>query len=382
MFEQYNNSKARIEEFRSFVNECVGPIAGQIDREEHTSQEVIDILGDSGYLGAIVPVEYGGKGMDLLTYGSLIEEIGKASSAILSLFTVHGMFITALIQWGTESQKSRYLPKLASGEIIGAFALTEPKNGSDAKNLQTTAELSGDKYVINGSKKWISMGMVADVFLTMGMVNGKPTAFIVENDREGFTASPVKGMLGLRGSMLAELSFDDCKIPMENLVCREGFGFSHVAGVCLDYGRYCISWGALGAAVGCLEASLAYVKERKQFGNPISQYQLIKAIIADMETDLEAGRLLCAKAGYEKLIDSPESIMTTTKAKYFVSKILKNISNDAVQIHGANGCSDTYPVERYYRDAKVIEIIEGSNQMQQLMISGYAYQKKLIKKEI
>ena len=185
MFEQYNNSKARIEEFRSFVNECVGPIAGQIDREEHTSQEVIDILGDSGYLGAIVPVEYGGKGMDLLTYGSLIEEIGKASSAILSLFTVHGMFITALIQWGTESQKSRYLPKLASGEIIGAFALTEPKNGSDAKNLQTTAELSGDKYVINGSKKWISMGMVADVFLTMGMVNGKPTAFIVENDREG-----------------------------------------------------------------------------------------------------------------------------------------------------------------------------------------------------
>jgi len=382
MFEQYNNSTARIEEFRSFVNECISPFAGKIDREEHTSQEVLDRLGSSGYLGAIVPVEYGGMRMDLLTYGSLIEEIGKVSSAVLSLFTVHGMFVTALIQWGTESQKSRYLPRLATGESIGAFALTEPTNGSDAKNLQTTAKLSGDEYIINGSKKWISMGMVADLFLTMGMVDGKPTAFIVENDREGFTASPVKGMLGLRGSMLAELSFDDCKIPVENLVCREGFGFSHVAGVCLDYGRYCIAWGALGAAAGCLEASLAYVKERKQFGNPISQYQLIKAIIADMETDVEAGRLLCSKAGYEKLIDSPESIMTTTKAKYFVSKILKNISNDAVQIHGANGCSDTYPVERYYRDAKVIEIIEGSNQMQQLLISGYAYQKKLVKQEI
>lgn len=379
MIEEYNKSIERSDEFRNFVFEFIHPYAVQFDQDEHVSKEFLYKLGQTGYLGAIIPSQYEGMGLDMLSYGILLEEIAKESSAISSIFTVHGMFITALLKWGTEEQRSKYLPKLAKGELIGCFALTEPNRGSDAGNPETTATASENEYVINGKKKWISMGQLADVFLVTATVEGKVTAFIIERGMNGFETLPISGMLGFRGAMLAELNFENCKIPNESIVGRIGFGFSHVAGVSLDFGRYCVAWGALGLATGCLEACLDYTRSRKQFGLLLSKHQLIKAMISDMETDIEAGRLICVKAGYEKLTGDPESIVTTTKAKYFLSKIIKDIASNAVQIHGANGCCDSYPVERYYRDAKIIEIIEGSNQMQQLMISSYAYQKKLRK---
>lgn len=379
MFEEYNKSIKRSDEFRNFVFEFIHPYAVKFDKDEHVSKEFLYKLGQTGYLGAIIPSQYEGMGLDMLSYGILLEEIAKESSAISSIFTVHGMFITALLKWGTEEQKSKYLPKLAKGELIGCFALTEPNRGSDAGNPETTAVASENEYVINGKKKWISMGQLADVFLITATVEGKVTAFIIERGTDGFDTLAISGMLGFRGAMLAELNFENCKIPNESIVGRIGFGFSHVAGVSLDFGRYCVAWGALGLATGCLEACLDYTRSRKQFGLLLSKHQLIKAMIADMETDIEAGRLICVKAGYEKLTGNPESIITTTKAKYFLSKIIKDISSNAVQIHGANGCCGSFPVERYYRDAKIIEIIEGSNQMQQLMISSYAYQKNLRK---
>lgn len=380
MFEEYNKSIKRTDEFRNFVSEFIHPCTVQFDKNEHVGKEFLYKLGQTGYLGAIIPSQYEGMGLDMLSYGILLEEIAKESSAISSIFTVHGMFITALLKWGTEEQKSKYLPKLAKGELIGCFALTEPNRGSDAGNPETTAVASENEYVINGKKKWISMGQLADVFLVTATVEGKVTAFIIERGTDGFDTIAISGMLGFRGAMLAELNFENCKISNKNIVGRIGFGFSHVAGVSLDFGRYCVAWGALGLATGCLDACLEYTRSRKQFGLLLSKHQLIKAMIADMETDIEVGRLICVKAGYEKLTGNPESIITTTKAKYFLSKIIKDISSNAVQIHGANGCCDSYPVERYYRDAKIIEIIEGSNQMQQLMISSYAYQKKLRKR--
>lgn len=379
MFEEYNKSIKRTDEFRNFVSEFIHPYAVQFDKNEHVGKEFLYKLGQTGYLGAVIPFQYEGMGLDMLSYGILLEEIAKESSAISSIFTVHGMFITALLKWGTEEQKSKYLPKLAKGELIGCFALTEPNRGSDAGNPETTAVASENEYVINGKKKWISMGQLADVFLVTATVEGKVTAFIIERGTDGFDTIAISGMLGFRGAMLAELNFENCKISNKNIVGRIGFGFSHVAGVSLDFGRYCVAWGALGLATGCLDACLEYTRSRKQFGLLLSKHQLIKAMIADMETDIEVGRLICVKAGYEKLAGNPESIITTTKAKYFVSRIIKDISSNAVQIHGANGCCDSYPVERYYRDAKIIEIIEGSNQMQQLMISSYAYQKNLRK---
>lgn len=379
MFEEYKKSIERSDEFKNFVIEFIRPLAAQIDKNEHMNREFVSQLGQTGYLGSLIPPQYDGMGMDMLTYGLLLEEVAKESSAVSSLFTVHGMFITALLKWGTEEQKCKYLPKLAKGELIGCFALSEPNRGSDAGNPETTAVVSENEYVINGKKKWISIGQLADVFLVTATVEGKVTAFIIERGTNGFDTSAISGMLGFRGAMLAELNFENCKIPTENIVGRIGFGFSHVAGVSLDYGRYCVAWGALGLVSGCLDACINYTRTRRQFGLLLSKHQLIKAMIADMQTDIDVARLICIKAGYEKLTGDPESIMTTTEAKYFLSKIIKDIANNAVQIHGGNGCCDIYPVERYYRDAKVIEIIEGSNQMQQLMISSYAYQRKLRK---
>ncbi|MBF0468716.1 MAG: acyl-CoA dehydrogenase family protein [Desulfamplus sp.] len=373
-------------------------------------------MAEEGYLGALVPADYAGKKrddeavtgkvstlslietskvdtrsltestdstnltgehkeMDALTWGLLCEEVGHASGSLVSLLTVHSMVIQAIVKWGTQEQRNHWLPRLASGEVIGGFGLTEVKIGSDARNAQTTATLDGDSYILNGQKKWISFGQVADLFLILAQVEGKATAFLVEREREGFSTEPIKGMLGFRSAMLAGLDMDNCRIPARNMVGKTGFGFSHVAGTALDQGRYCIAWGCLGLAQGCLDASLEYSSERKQFGVPLKEHQLIQELIADMITQTQAARMLCYNAAFLKENKDPSLIMETSMAKYFASRTALKVASDAVQIHGANGCSDTYPVERHFRDAKIMEIIEGSNQMQQIIISRYGYQR-------
>lgn len=360
--------------FRAFVDEEIVPYANQCDREERTPPELIKKLAQRGYLGAVLPKDCGGSGMDAIAYGLLNEEIGRGCSSLRSLLTVHSMVAYALLKWGSKFQKEYWIPRLASGEAIAAFGLSEPNVGSDAKAVETKATLSGDSYVLSGQKKWITYGQIADVFLIFAQCEGKPSAFLVEKNSPGLSIKPIFGMLGVKASMLAELHLDNCRIPQENLVCRQGFGFSHVASSALDYGRYSVAWGCVGIAQACLEACIQYTSQRKQFDVYLKDHQLIRQMITEMIANVKAARLLCYQAGYLKDIGAPKSIMETSIAKYFASTMATKVANDAVQIHGGNGCSSEYPVQRYWRDAKIMEIIEGSTQIQQLTIAEYGYQ--------
>ncbi|WP_413198528.1 acyl-CoA dehydrogenase family protein [Nostoc piscinale] len=368
---QQKNAQA---EFRAFVNQEICPDAGKWDRQEFTPPELIKKIAQRGFLGAILPQEYGGQAMDMITYGILNEEIGRGCSSIRSLLTVHNMVAHAVCKWGNKSQKEYWLPKLASGEIIAAFALSEPNVGSDAKSVETTAALVGDAYVLNGQKKWITYGQIADIYLVFAQCEGKPTAFLVEKNSPGFTVKPMSGILGVRASMSAELYFHNCQIPRENLVGRLGFGFAYIAASALDYGRYSVAAGCVGIAQACLEACIKYTNERKQFGVYLKEHQLIRQKITQMIANIKAARLLCYQAGYLKDINDPNSIIETAIAKYFASTVATKIANDAVQLHGGNGCSNEYPVERYLRDSKIMEIIEGSTQIQEITIAESGYQ--------
>ncbi|MHC5747093.1 MAG: acyl-CoA dehydrogenase family protein [Nostoc sp.] len=368
---QQKNAKA---EFRAFVNQEICPNAGEWDRKEFTPRELINKIAQRGFLGAILPQEYGGQGMDMITYGILNEEIGRGCSSIRSLLTVHNMVAHALCKWGNKFQKQYWLPKFASGETIAAFALSEPNVGSDAKSVETTATIAGNLYILNGQKKWITYGQIADVFLVFAKCDGKPTAFLVEKNSPGLSVKPMSGILGVRASMSAELQFNNCQIPEGNLVGKLGFGFSYIAATALDYGRYSVAWGCVGIAQACLEACIKYTNERKQFGVYLKEHQLIRQKITQMITNIKAARLLCYQAGYLKDINDPNSIMETSIAKYFASTEATKIANDAVQIHGGNGCSSEYPVERYLRDSKIMEIIEGSTQIQEITIAESGYQ--------
>ena len=365
-------------EFRIFVDAEIVPLADGCDREEHTPTQLIEKLAKKGYLGAIIPKDFGGSGMDAIACGLLNEEIGRGCSSLRSLLTVHSMVSHGILKWGSKQQKEDWLPKLATGEVIAAFALSEPNVGSDAKSIETTAKLSGDTYVLNGQKKWITYGQIADIFLVFAQCEGKPSVFLVEKNSPGLSIKPIFGMMGVKASMLAELHLDNCQIPSENLVGKPGFGFSYVASSTLDYGRYSVAWGCVGIAQACLEASIQYTNQRKQFGVYLKEHQLIRQMITEMTANVKAARLLCYQAGYLKETRDPKAILETSIAKYFASTIATKAANDAVQIHGANGCTSNYPVQRYLRDAKIMEIIEGSTQIQQITIADYAYQEYFI----
>lgn len=359
--------------FRAFVDTHIAPFADQWDREERYPAETIRELARAGYLGMVVPRAEGGTGSDMITFGLLNEELGRGCSSTRNLMTVHSMIAHVVHKRAGKHLKERYLERLIAGEIIGAFGLSEPNVGSDAKSVETTATLQGDTYILNGAKKWITFGQVADLFLIFAQCDGKLTAFLVDGDTPGLTRVPISGMLGSRASMLAELHFENCAIPRGNMIGGVGFGLATIATAALDIGRYTVAWGSVGISQACLEASVRYSSERKQFGVPLREHQLIRQMICDMLTNVRAARLLCLRAGYLKDIGDPSTVMETWVAKYFASTSAVKAALDAVQIHGANGCSSDYPVQRYLRDAKIMEIIEGSTQLQQIMISRSAY---------
>jgi glutaryl-CoA dehydrogenase (non-decarboxylating) len=361
-------------ELRAFVDEEICPHAGEWDRSEFTPPELVKKIAQRGFLGAILPQEYGGQGMDMITYGILNEEIGRGCSSIRSLLTVHNMVSKALCKWGNKFHKEYWLPKLTSGEVIAAFALSEPNVGSDAKSVETTAKFTGNAYILNGQKKWITYGQIADIFLVFAKCEDKATAFLVEKNHPGLLVKSMSGILGTRASMLAELQFNNCQVPTENVVGKIGFGFSYIAAYTLDYGRYSVASGCVGIAQACLEACIKYTSERKQFDVYLKEHQLIRQKITQMIANIKAARLLCYQAGYLKDISHPNSIIETSIAKYFASTAATKIANDAVQIHGGNGCSSEYPVERYLRDSKIMEIIEGSTQIQEITIAESGYQ--------
>jgi glutaryl-CoA dehydrogenase (non-decarboxylating) len=362
------------EEYRAFVAAEIAPHAERWDQEEALPPELVRKLAERGLLGTIVPRDMGGPGLDMITYGVLTEEIGRGCSSTRSLLTVHDMVCQAIVRWGSKAQKEHYLPALVRGDILGAFALSEPQAGSDAKSIATTAERDGDEYVLNGRKKWITFAQIADLFILFLQCEGKPTAFLLERNTPGLTIEPIRGLLGTRASMLGEMIIDGCRVPATNMVGRVGFGVSHVVAAALEQGRYSVACGSVGIAQACLDACLAYSRERVQFGNPIFDHQLIRAMLTEMIVQVRSARLMCYRAGYLREINDPGAFMETMAAKYLASTVAAKAATDAVQIHGANGCTEEYPVSRYFRDAKVMEIIEGSTQIQQMVMPRFEFQ--------
>ncbi|MCX6048534.1 MAG: acyl-CoA dehydrogenase family protein [Chloroflexi bacterium] len=355
--------------FRAFVDETIAPNAAQHEQAEALPETLINTLAQARYLVATLPPEAGGLGMDMLTYGLLTEEVGRGCGSVRNLIAVQGMVAHAILKWGTLAQKGKWVAKIGQGETVAAFALTEPNIGSDAGNATTSATQVGNQYILNGHKKWISFAQRADLFLIFAQCEGRMGAFLVERNTPGFTTAPISGLLGLRASMIGEIQLDNCAIPQENLVGKIGFGLDFVATTSLDYGRYSTACGCVGIAQGCLEASQQYTHERTQFGVPIKSHQLVQQMLTNMIVNVGAARLLCYQAGYLRDKKSPDAIRSTMIAKYFASTAATTIANDAVQLHGANGCGPDYPVQRYLRDAKIQEIIEGTSQIQQIKIA-------------
>jgi hypothetical protein len=350
------------------------PHADEFDRTEKLPRLLIDKMAQERYLGAVLPESWGGLGADFVTFGVLNEEVGRGCSSLRGLLTVHSMVSYAILRWGGRTHKQAWLSRLASGECLGAFALTEPRVGSDANNIETTAVEMGDHYVIDGTKKWITGGQIADVFLVFARCHGKPTAFLVEQQTPGLEIKPISGMLGTRASMLAELRFDKCEIPLTNRIGGEGFGIVAVGLSALEIGRLSVASGSVGIGQACLDSSIEYTRTREQFGVLIKDHQLIRQMVTNMITNVRAARLLCYQAAYLKDINDRDATTSIWIAKYFASTMAMQAASDAVQIHGANGCSADYPTQRYLRDAKVMEIIEGTTQIQQTLIAESAYQ--------
>jgi len=355
---------------RAFADEQVAPLADQIDRDELLPPSLVQAMGKEGFLGALVSPELGGAALDMIAFGLLNEELGRACSSARSLLTVHAMVCAAIARWGTGAQKRRWLPPLAGGSAIGAFALTEPEAGSDAASIQAQARRDGSGYLVDGRKQWITAGQLAEVYLLFARLDDRPAAFLVPRRSEGLEVRPVRGMLGTRGSMLAELELKACRLDAESLIGAPGFGISAVATSALDVGRYSVAWGSVGICQACLDASRAHARSRVQFGKALSEHQLIRQMLTDMITRTHAARLLCVRAGQLKDRGDPDTLVETFIAKYFASTAAMQCASDAVQIQGARGASGGAAVARYFRDAKVMEIIEGSSQIQQLSIAG------------
>ncbi len=355
--------------FRAFVEAEVMPRAEAYDESGVFPMDLARAMGRAGFLGALAPVDQGGLGLDQLSFGLLNEELGRGCASARSLLTVHSMVLVSLLRWGSAAQKERWLPALVSGERLAAFALSEPDSGSDANSLETVAVAQGDHYHLQGRKKWITFGQVASLFLLFAKVDGRTTAFLVERDSPGLSVAPIDPLGGCRASMLAELRLDDCRVPAANLLGRSGLGWTYVANTALDNGRYSVAWGCVGLAQACLEASLAYVNRRRQFGVYLKEHQLIQELVTDMVVAVEAARLLGCKAGYLQDSGDPGAVLATSVAKYFAARMAVQVSSTAVQVHGANGFSRAFPVHRHWRDAKVMEVIEGSSQIQQMIIS-------------
>lgn len=368
--------RALLESAKAFSKKYIGPYASQFDKEQKLPKDLITLMAEKKYLSATFPKKYGGLELDPVAYGLLTEEIGKHCNNTRGLQTVHVSLVgEALLKYGSPEQIDRWLPQMVSGEKIAAFALTEPDIGSDAKNLNTSYVKKGNKYIINGHKKWISFGEIAGLYLVVARNEEKITTFLVERETEGVEIKPMKGLLAGRASHIAEIIFKNVIVSENEIIGNVGAAFSSVVATALDHGRYSIAWGGVALAQAALEAMVSYSKKRTQFGEKIRSFQLIKQMIGDAVTEVHAARALCLSAGRLREDNSPDAINETCIAKYFSSKIAMNIAINAVQSHGGNGCCDKYPVERYFRDAKILEIIEGTSQIQQQIISNYGIRK-------
>ena len=365
--------------FREFAEKEVKPRAIDVDETEIFPRDTVEKMAKYGFMGITVPKEYGGQGCDPLTYAMCVEELAKVCGTTAVIVSAHSsLCCDPILFWGTEEQKQKYLVPLAKGEKIGAFGLTEPGAGTDAQGVQTRAVKDGDSYILNGSKCFITNGKEADVYIIIAytdIVEDKKgrkkkvfSAFIVEKDTPGFTFGTKENKMGIRGSSTYELIFQDCRIPAANLLGQEGKGFSYAMHT-LDGGRIGIAAQALGLAEGALERTVAYVKERKQFGRAIGAFQNTQFQLAEMATNVEAAQMMVYKAAMAKATQSRYSV-EAAKAKLFAAQTAMDVTTKAVQLFGGYGYIREYEVERMMRDAKITEIYEGTSEVQRMVISG------------
>ncbi len=363
--------KARHGIFKAFVKENVEPFAEEWDREQKIPESVISMLAKPGYLGCSLPQEHGGQGWDTVTFGLLNEALGRGSSSLTGVVTVQTMVSKALLKWGSVEQIQKWIPLLAKGEIIGAFALTEPGAGSDTDSLVTEFTQSHAGFlVLNGAKKWISCGQFASLFLVFGKLGDRSLACLVPRETPGLEVEPIHDLMGFRAAGLAKLAFNNVEVPAANVVGKPGFALSHVAPVGLHYGRISTACSALGLLRGCFEETVAWAATRKIGNQAVGDIGMIRSLIAAMGTDLEAASFLCHSACRAADENLPEAFEKAVMAKYFASRVVVRAASDAVQILGAAGCHGSSPVSRFYRDAKIMEIIEGTTQIHEHLLGG------------
>lgn len=363
------------EKVRMFAEEHIAPTAARNDREERFPEDVLAKLAPSGLLTPTLPQEDGGYGTDFIGEACVFEEFGRVDSSIRTILSVHNSLVALTIQqWGTQEQKERLLPDLCRGHALGCFALTEHESGSDAVNQQTTATPDKDGWNLDGEKAWVSSGSHAQLCLTFAQSDPAQgvrgiTAFLVSTDAPGFEAKKVDGKMGLRAAHTAHLKFNNLHVPAENVLGKEGEGFK-VAMSALDHGRYGVAAGCVGQAQACLDSSVDFLRQRYAFGKPLAKFQLMQEMVADMAVEIEAARLLVYRAGYKK--DQGErNTIETTMAKYYATELSVRAARAAIQIHGAQGYTDEYPVERHLRDALATTIYEGTSQIQKLIIGRH-----------
>lgn len=362
--------------FKEFAEKEIKPYAQEIDEEERFPVEALEKMRKYKFMGIPYPKEYGGAGCDTLTYEMCIEEISKVCATTATMLSAHTSLGTwPILKFGTPEQKAKYLPKLCSGEYLGAFALTEPNAGTDASAQQTRAVLEGDHYVLNGNKIFITNAGYADTYIVFAMTdkskgNHGISAFIVEKNFPGFSVGKKEKKMGIRGSSTCELIFENCIVPKENLLGQEGKGFV-IAMATLDNGRIGIAAQALGIAEGALEETIKYVKERKQFGRPLAKFQNTQFEIADMVTKVKAAQLLMYRAAVAE--DTQKSYsQEAAMAKLYCASTAMDVTTRCLQLHGGYGYTREYPIERMMRDAKITEIYEGTSEVQKMVISKYA----------
>jgi butyryl-CoA dehydrogenase len=357
---------------REFTDREIVERSRENARNHHFDLEIVKKIAAQGYLGAIVPQQYGGAGLDYVSYGLIVEEIGRGDSAVRTVISVQTSLVcSAILKWGSEEQKQRYLPRLCSGEWLGCFGLTEPDTGSDAANQRTRARKTESGWVINGAKMWISMGNYARLALIFAQTDPSLGyrglgCFLVDTDQAGFKPQPIEHKMGLHASDTASIALEDVEVSEDGLLGEIGDGFK-VAMSSLDSGRYSVAAGCVGICQGCVEESVNYAKEREQFGRPIASFQLIQAMIADMVLKTEASRMLVWRAGWLKDQGRPNTLETSV-AKLHATEAAVECANTAIQVHGGAGYVDDHPVERYFRDVRVTTLYEGTSQIQKLII--------------
>jgi alkylation response protein AidB-like acyl-CoA dehydrogenase len=360
---------------REFADREIAPGARERDRGEIFPADILKKMAPVGFLGGPVPEEYGGMGVDYVSHALITEEIGRADSSVRTTLSVQISLVElTILRFGTEAQKRAWLPRLCKGEVIGCFGLTEPEVGSDATRIRTTAKRDGDSWVLRGRKMWISNGSVSKLALVFA--NAEPaqghkgiTAFLIDRDTSPYQSQALHGKLGLRSSDSSELILDDVRVPDSARLGEVGEGFK-IAMSALDSGRYSVAAGAVGTAQAAIDAAVTYATQRKSFGKPLAGHQLVQELISDMVVETEAARLLVWRAGDLKNKGKPNT-RETSIAKLYASEIAQRVTDNAIQIHGGYGFSDEFPVERFWRDARVNRLYEGTTQIQKLIIGRF-----------